>query len=293
MTQSVSVVIPTWNSASCILACLRSLVGQSIAEIVVVDNGSTDDTATLVRDFDSRITLISLDTNEGFATAANLGIRATTGNFVLLLNDDATLEPGYVHALTLTLRAYPNAASAVGKLLKPHVHPAHIDSAGIVLNRYALRPLDRGHGDVDAGQYDTPGTVFGVSAAAALYRRAALDGLNEEPFDTSLFAYYEDVDLAWRLARAGWSHRYAPSAVAFHTRRGPDTKPERIRARAFANRYIVWAKNESMLRFAGYAPVALSWEAFRLAKRALQQPALLSEVPSSLVRALAIVRGRL
>ena len=153
--------------------------------------------------------------------------------------------------------------------------------------------MDRGHGDVDQGQYDYPRPIFGASAAAALYRRAALTSLDDGAFDETLFAYYEDVDLAWRLARAGWSHRYVPDAVAFHMRRGPDTKPSALRARAFANRYIVWAKNESPLRFAGYAPIAMSWEALRLIKRALLDPALLSEVPSSLARALAIVRGRL
>jgi GT2 family glycosyltransferase len=293
MTLPVSVVIPAWNSADSIVDCLRSLRGQGHSETIVVDNGSTDDTPSLVHAHCPEATLLSFKENAGFCRACNRGIAQSRGEFVLLLNDDARLEPGYLRHLCETLEAHPRAATAVGKLVTSRAGQIHIDSAGIDLCAYALRPLDRGHGERDRGQYDEPGSIFGPSAAAALYRRSALAVLDEPPFDEQLFAYYEDVDLAWRLSRAGWSHRYVPQAMAFHSRRGPEDKPPSIRARAFANRYIVWAKNEAPLRFLSYAPLALGWESVRLLKRTLSEREVLAEVPGSLWRVFSILRNRL
>jgi len=282
-----------WNSADSIVDCLVSLRGQGHSETIVVDNGSTDDTASLVRAHCPEATLLSFKENVGFCRASNRGIAQSQRDYVLLLNDDARLEPGYIRQLCEALEAHPRAATAVGKLVTIRAGQHHIDSAGIDLCAYALRPIDRGHGEIDQGQYDQPGSIFGPSAAAALYRRSALSMLGEPPFDEQLFAYYEDVDLAWRLSRAGWSHRYAPQAVAFHARRGPEDKPQPIRARAFANRYIVWAKNEKLLRFLSYAPFALGWESVRILKRSLFQRELLTEVPNSLWRVFTILRNRL
>jgi GT2 family glycosyltransferase len=93
-------------------------------------------------------------------------------------------------------------------------------------------------------------------------------------FDNALFAYYEDVDLAWRLGRLGWRHLYVPSAVAHHERRGPGSKPRSIAARAFTNRYRVWYKNETFKRFCTYAPVCVPWEIARLARLARRDPKL-------------------
>lgn len=282
MGLRVAVIVVTWNSAREVAACLDSVLAQDPDEVVVVDNGSIDGTLHLVRERFPDVRLLLLEANRGFSAGCNLGLAGTSAPYVLFLNADATLTPNYLRTLVRALESDSRAASATGKLVYEREGRSHIDSAGIELCAYALRPLDRGHGEADRGQYDEPGEIFGPSATAALYRRSALEALGGEVFDEDLFAYYEDVDLAWRLRRRGWRHLYVPEAVALHERRGADEKPRAIGARAFANRYLVWLKNESPARFALYAPIALPWEAVRILRRALTRPALLSGIPAAL-----------
>jgi GT2 family glycosyltransferase len=279
------VVVVSWNSAAAIEGCLRAALAAGPAEILVVDNNSQDTTASLVTKHFPSVRLIPLADNTGFAHGCNVGIACSTAPYVLFLNDDAELTPDYLTTLVTALQVQPRAASAVGKLLRGHGQPATVDSAGLVLYRCALRPQDRGQGEVDRGQYDTPQSHFGPSGAAALYRRTALQSActatDPSPFDATLFAYYEDVDLAWRLGRQGWTHLYVPAAVAIHGRRGPQQKPRSIAAQAFRNRYRVWRKNEPLGRFIMYAPIALAWEAARLTKLCWRNPHLLKDIVAS------------
>jgi GT2 family glycosyltransferase len=282
------VVVVAWNSAAAIESCLRAALAAGPAEVVVVDNNSQDTTASLVTQRFPSVRLIPLAENTGFAHGCNVGIACTGAPYVLFLNDDAELTPTYLSVLLATLQAMPQAASAVGKLLRGPGQPATLDSAGLVLHRYALRPQDRGQGELDRGQYDTPQTLFGPSGAAALYRRRALDSActatDPSPFDAKLFAYYEDVDLAWRLGRQGWTHLYVPTAIAYHGRRGPRHKPRAIAAQAFVNRYRVWRKNEPLGKFLAYAPVALAWEAARLARLCCKNPRLVKDILKTSLR---------
>jgi GT2 family glycosyltransferase len=291
MFAPVAVVVVTWNSASDIDRCLGSAKAESPAEIVVVDNGSTDGTVARARAHGERIQVIERRANTGFAAGCNTGIAATAAPYVLLLNSDAQLERGYVDTLVGALEGDPRAASATGKLVYDDAGARFIDSAGIVLGRHALRPLDRGHGERDAGQFDRAEQIFGPSGAAALFRREALAPMTG-PFDEDLFAYYEDVDLAWRLSRLGWHHLYVPRAIAFHRRRTAASKPNEIAARAFANRYLVWLKNESAARLLTYGWLAGPWEAARLVRRAMHEPTLLSGIPHAMRLIPAMLRKR-
>ena len=274
----VAVVVVAWNSGPALLDCLRAALAEAPAEVLLVDNGSTDAAVAAVRAQLPAVRGLSLAENHGFAAASNLGTCMSQAPFVFFLNDDAVLERGHLRRLLAALQAQPGAASAQGKLVTHRHGRRHIDSAGIVLHAHALRPLDRGHGELDRGQYDASGEIFGPTGAAALYRRSALADLPEGPFDAALFAYYEDVDLAWQLRRRGWRHLYVPQALAEHPRRGPDVKPTRIAARAFLNRYRVWRRNETWWRFASYAPLALLWESARLLRVGRRRPALLAQI---------------
>ena len=289
----VGVAILTWNSEQDIIACLNSLLGQPVNDIVIVDNGSSDRTLELVASHALDIEVIAQAQNTGFAAATNLALSRLDNEFKLCLNDDAILTPGYVELLVNELHRQPNAASAVGKLLSSSSDGSYIDSAGILMSFHRLSPLDRGHCEPDDAQYEQDEFIFGPSAAAAIYRTRALDALGEPPFDESLFAYYEDVDLAWRLNNLGWLHLYRPKATAYHFRRGPDAKPGNIRAQAFANRYVVWAKNQSLREFLFYSPLALPWELSRITRRLIREPDVLSRVPAALRRAASIIVGRL
>ena len=292
MSEPVAVVVVTWNSAHEIEACLRSVRVEAPVELWVVDNGSADGTRERVRDRFPEAQLLESPVNVGFAAGCNLGVAHSSAPYVLFLNADAQLAPGYLRTLVAALTRDPAAASATGKLVYDEDGVQRIDSAGIVIHRHALRPMDRGYGEVDNGQFDTAENIFGPSGAAALYRRSALLAAGEGPFDAELFAYYEDVDLAWRLNRLGWRHLYEPNAVAFHKRRGADNKPTDIAARAFANRYVVWLKNESWREFLRYGWVAIPWELARLVRRAATRPRLLRGVGAAVGRAPGILRSR-
>lgn len=287
----VAVVIVAFDSGTALRRTVEAALAERPAELVVLDNASRDGSTAFLGNGslacrDTELVWVRLEDNVGFAAGCNRGAAHTTSPYLLWLNDDAVLRPGYLATLCAALDARLDAASAVGKIVYHRNGHQYVDSAGLTLVRHALRPQDRGQDELDRGQYDAPHDVFGPTGAAALYRRAAFAAANG--FDASLFAYYEDVDLAWRLGRAGWRHLYVPSAVADHRRRGPIGRPVGVEARAFYNRYRVWARNEPLRRFACYAPVALAWEGARLARLGWRRPRFLAHLAYA---AVAAVRG--
>jgi GT2 family glycosyltransferase len=220
-TAPVAVVIVTWNSAAFIAGCLNSVckLERRPEEIVVVDNDSSDGTAALVRDRFPDVRLIDAGGNTGFCRANNLGISHTTSPFVLVLNPDTTLDPRFLEELLRTFND-SNVGIAAGKLLR--FDGVTLDSCGQMLG-LSRQPIDRGFGKKDKGQYDEDAEVFGACGAAALYRRTMLDQIADgagQYFDESFFAFYEDLDLAWRAQRAGWRAVYRHRAVGRHARGG-------------------------------------------------------------------------
>jgi GT2 family glycosyltransferase len=287
----VSVVVLAWNSEKVLEQCLEAVIAECPEEIIVVDNGSEDQTPGILHRYASRLRIHHNAQNVGFAAGSNQGYALSNADFILFLNDDATLHPGYLQQLIEALEHEPRAASATGKLVYEEDGIVYIDSAGLTLVRYALRPQDRGQNAIDDGQFDRPREIFGATGAAALYRRRALETLADKPFDEELFAYYEDVDLAWRLGNGGFSHLYVPSATAEHRRRSTTDKSLPLRQRAFFNRHRVWAKNEGFLRFLSYAPIALPWEVARWLRILKADPALLRPFPQE-VRVLFQILSR-
>lgn len=180
-------------------------------ELAVVDNGSRDGSATLVSERFPRATLLALDVNVGFAGAVNLAVARTSAEWILLLNNDATLDRSALRHL-LEATAAPNVG-AIAAQQRFAARPDRINSAGIGLDVLGVA-FDRLLGaPVEASEPDCI-DVFGASAGAALYRRAMLDQVGG--FDSRFFVYLEDVDLAWRAGMAGWRTLYAPQAVAWH-----------------------------------------------------------------------------
>jgi len=217
----VAVVVVTWNCERYIGDCLASLLGltRRPAEIVVVDNGSADGSVAVVRGRFPEVRLLGLDSNPGFCRANNLGIQSTRAPFVLVLNPDTRLERGFLEEL---LPAFddPRVGMAAGKLLR--FDGATLDSCGQALAR-SRQPVDRGYGRPDRGQFDRDEAVFGACGAAALYRRSMLDAVALGPglyFDEAYFAFYEDLDLAWRAQRRGWRAAYRHRARGLHARGG-------------------------------------------------------------------------
>lgn len=231
----VDVVIPTWNGRHLLPFCLEALTRQQdvALEILLVDNGSTDDTVEWLGRHHAHIRCLSLPENQGFAAAVNAGVAASCNDFVLVLNNDAALAPLYVSTLATFLSATPAAAAVQGRILR-HVDPTRIDSLGICFDAL-LRAFQCGYDEPDPGP-GPPCQVSGVTASAALYRRSALTqvadpGIPPAIFDPRFFAYYEDVDLSLRLRAAGWETWLEPATSCQHV--GSATGGEGSMGKAF------------------------------------------------------------
>lgn len=200
-----------------LFAALRSLEAQREVDlsIVVVDNASRPSERERLAREAPEARIVPFSRNLGFAGAANEGIARTRSPFLLLLNNDAVLAPDYVARLAARLGLDERLAAVQGLVLT--ADGALVDSAGLTWNRRGEAvPVLAG-----APSASAPGDAFevsGVSATAALYRREALEDVapHGQVFDSAFFAYYEDVDLSLRLARAGWRFACDPAAVARH-----------------------------------------------------------------------------
>ncbi len=208
-----SVVIPTWNGAHMLPACLDSLAAQTYPrlEVVVADGGSEDGTAALIQASYPDVRLVRLPRNRGFAGNVNAGLRAARGEILLLLNNDARADVGWVEACAGVLERFPSVGSVASKVLFEDGRT--LNSAGDQLT-CAGRPLQRGAGLPDGPTWDRAEPVFGAMGGAAAYRRQLLEdvGLLDEWF----FAYLEDLDLAFRAQLRGWGCLFEPSARVFH-----------------------------------------------------------------------------
>lgn len=214
MAKTVSVIIPSWNGASLLPACLNSLRAQTFQdfEVLVVDNASADDTTALVRRNYQDVRLITLTVNRGFTGAVNTGIAQSQGPLIALLNQDVEAAPHWLEEIVRAAHTHPEAGAIACKIML-YDHRDHFHSAGDGYRRDGI-PVNRGVWQKDVGQYDTECPVFAACGGAAAYRRHVLDQIGW--FDESFFMYCEDVDLAWRQQLAGWSTIYTPRAIAFH-----------------------------------------------------------------------------
>jgi len=241
--KTATVIVASWNGRHLLPSCLDALLAQDApgwaVEIVVVDNGSTDGTAAFLADAYPQVRMIALASNLGFGAAVNRGIIETTAPFVVLVNNDAVCEPGFVAAL---LAPFDNpdadqlgAVTARIILADRYREADAADRGGLVgvdgrrwvpaadgvelLNSTGNEVTVSGNGRDRSwlSPVDSPAPVadvFGFCGGAAALRRAALDRVGT--FDEGLFLYYEDTDLSWRLRRHGWQIAYAHDAVVRH-----------------------------------------------------------------------------
>lgn len=243
----VGAVIVAWNSMRWLPAALESLRAQSRrpVSVVIVDNASSDGVAEFLARTHPEHRYIRNETNDGFARAANQGISATDREWALTLNPDVVLDPRYLERLLEAAAGLPDAGSLTGLLYRPD---GSVDSAGLGLRRYSLRPLDRRSARARAG----PEPVFGVCAAAALYRRGMLEDVRYDAnyFDPAFFAHFEDVDVAWRGQHRGWKAYLVPTATAVHVRGASGGEISRAgKLRSQRNRYMTIYKNLPARRF--------------------------------------------
>jgi GT2 family glycosyltransferase len=235
--SGISLVIPNWNGRRWLGACLDSIRSQTAApaEIIVVDDGSTDDSVAFVRANYPEVRLEILPENHGFCRAANAGLRVATQDAILLLNNDARMHPECLRVLEGALRAFPEAYFFALQVLQ--ASGDIIDSAGAAITRDG-RLLPRNYG-LPAPTFDsqtldskmarpfgppwrshsdlaTPDSlsVFGNSGGAGLYRRRLFEDVGL--FDEDFVMYLEDVDMDFRARLRNHLCLYLPEAIIYH-----------------------------------------------------------------------------
>ncbi|RDI00068.1 GT2 family glycosyltransferase [Curtobacterium sp. AG1037] len=272
--MDVSVVIVDWHQPELTRRALRSVLSQRVdasVEVVLVVNEADDATVAAYRADHPGVVVVPEPTNAGFAGGVSRGIAASTGDIVVLVNNDAVADNGFLDRGLVALAAGGPTVGAVSATVvlegrfRPVVDGAPtsqddlvagdgrrwrraetgetlVNGTGVVLDRSGngrdrdwLRPVD------DAPEH---APLFGFSGGAAFLRRAALEAIGG--FDESLFMYYEDLDVAWRMRLAGFDVRHAPEAVVVHRHAASSgSDGPLVRTQSMRNRLLVVARNGS------------------------------------------------
>lgn len=207
---NATVYIPNFNGGQRLMRALSSLRDQTRPiDVVVVDNGSEDGSPDRVRNRFPEVSLVEMGRNAGFGSALNHAIRERPGDPIILLNNDLVCEREFVAAL---LEASGSGMEMVAGVLLQEAAPGLIDSAGVVADR-TLMGFDYLHGE-SVAVLEEARDPLGPTGGAALYRRDAFEVVGG--FDERIFLYYEDLDLALRLAAVGGRCRLAGGARALH-----------------------------------------------------------------------------
>lgn len=217
MKEKITVIIPNYNGKHFMEACLSSLEKQTYHayKILVVDNASSDGSIEFMKKNYPDIELIALDQNYGFSKAVNVGILHSTTPYVLLLNNDTTVDPHFLEEMVTAIRTSPRNFSVSSKMIQMY-HPDLIDSAG---DFYTILGWGFGRGkDHSAQKYNTPDETFTACAGAAIYRRKVFDKIGL--FDENHFAYLEDIDIGYRARIYGYKNKYCPTALVYHVGSG-------------------------------------------------------------------------
>ncbi|MCP4535934.1 MAG: glycosyltransferase family 2 protein [Chloroflexi bacterium] len=210
----ISVVIPNWNGAHHLPTCLESLRRQTYphVEVIVADNGSTDESLELLACDHSEVRVLPLGENLGFTGACNAGMQAAQGEFVALLNNDTEADPRWLEKVVAAFERHPQAGLVASKMLLFDQRDT-FHTAGDFY-RVDGTPGNRGVWQKDAGQYDQEEYVFNACGGSAAYRKTMLEQVGL--LDQSFFFSCEDLDLAWRAQLSGWQCIYTPHAVIYH-----------------------------------------------------------------------------
>jgi hypothetical protein len=255
----VAVVVVTYEAAAHVDACFRSLAGARLhgAEVIAVDNASTDGTVALIRQRHPWVTVIDSGANLGFAGGNMVGIRravAAGANFVYLLNPDTDVDPAFLDEALAVALADPRTA-AVQSLLLLHPDRDRVNTAGNE-NHFLGFGYSGRYGASRASVPDESREIPFASGAAVLLRAEALREVGG--LDDFLFLYQEDQDLGVRLRLAGWRARIAPRSVVWH-HYAFSRNPKKLYFLE-RNRYVVLAKNLRVRSLLVLAPFLLAAE---------------------------------
>ncbi len=224
--MKVSVIIPNWNGKHLLKTCLTSLEKQSFKDfdVLVVDNGSTDDSAGYIRKYFPKFGILELNKNYGFARAVNEGIKNSSGEYLVLLNNDTEVEKDYIKYLVLAADKHSDVGFVAAKMLN-FKNRNIIDSAGdavdVVGHSYNI-----GLGQKDGPEFNRAGSIFLATAGGSLFKKEVFERAGY--FDEDYFTYMEDVDLCLRAQFMGFKGWYEPRSVLYHIRKATSSKVGRL-----------------------------------------------------------------
>lgn len=219
---SASVVIPSWNGQKFLRTCLNSLKRQTLKnfEVIIVDNGSTDNSLEYLRRYFPDYRVIALDKNYGFARAVNEGIKASKSDKIILLNNDTESDPKYLEYLVKASLKHPQVGFIAAKMINFYDR-SRIDSAGDALDVVG-HSYNIGLGQKDDGSFDEEGECFMATGGGSLFRKKMFNKVGL--FDEDFFTYMEDVDLCLRAQLRGFKGWYEPRAICYHIRKGTSSR---------------------------------------------------------------------
>ncbi|MBI5458355.1 glycosyltransferase family 2 protein [Methanobacterium sp.] len=210
------VVIPNYNGQPFLGECLESLKNQDHPfDVIIIDNASQDESVSYIRENYPEFDLIENQENLGFAAAVNQGIKASSSEYIFLMNNDVQLEAETINILLKCIKKDENIFAVSSKIIQ-YPDANKMDDAG---DEYTILGWTRrvGYGK-SPDNYVQEREIFSACAAASIYRRSILDEIGY--FDENFFAYMEDVDLSYRARIHGYKCRYCPEAVVYHVGSG-------------------------------------------------------------------------
>jgi GT2 family glycosyltransferase len=261
MSMMLSIAIVNWNTRDLLAKCLMSIekshgsTADLPNETIVVDNGSEDGSANLVRDEFRWAELIDNRKNVGFARACNQAIRKAKSRYVLLLNSDTEVLPGALDRLTRFMEAHPQAGACGPRLLnedgtlQPSCYPMLTPTREFWRLLFLDRIAQKATYPMQTWDTETPRRVEAINGACLMLRRSSLDAVGL--LDEDYFLYTEEVDLCLRLADADWELWWIPQARVVHQ---GGASSRQVRETAFLQLYR--SKVQFYRKFGGEARAA-------------------------------------
>ena len=219
--KELAIIIPHFNGKDILYQCVKSLNESDYKSfnIYIVDNGSTDDSIDYLLSNFPNTTIIRSETNRGYAGGCNYGYEKTREPYIWFLNNDTEQEKDCLNHLMDFIKNNKNIA-AIQPKLRSFFNKEKFDYSGACGGELDYLAYPFAHGRIfdeieeDFGQYDSSSTVFWASGTAFLTRRAVLDEIGA--FDEIFFAHMEEIDLSWRMQRAGYELAVVPKAILYH-----------------------------------------------------------------------------
>jgi GT2 family glycosyltransferase len=234
MPASVTIVILNWNGKSYLEQFMPSVMATDYPDfkVLVVDNGSTDDSLDYLRHSFPAVEILELDRNYGFTTGNNKALPAVKTPYYVLLNNDVEVDPGWLRAMTEVMDADDQVAAVQPKLLswQQRDHFEYAGAGGGYIDKFAY-PFSRGRlfevNEKDEGQYESVEEIFWTTGACMLVRKSVTDEIGL--FEDRYFAHMEEIDFCWRAKNHGYKVMYTPHGKAWHLGGGtlPKSNPRK------------------------------------------------------------------